>query len=57
MRSVCQRVLLSFFPSSQFGKADYQGCGHFNPQLVFSKKEADDFARAGDKSQRDERAQ
>jgi len=35
------------------GKADYQGCGEFNPQLVFSKQEADDFARAGDKSQRD----
>jgi outer membrane protein OmpA-like peptidoglycan-associated protein len=34
------------------GKADYQGCGEFNPQMVFSKEESDEFAAAGDKSER-----
>lgn len=35
------------------GKADYQGCGEFNPVVVFSKAEEREFARAEAKAQRD----
>ena len=35
------------------GKADVQGCGEFNPQVVFSKQESDAFAAASDKTERD----
>ena len=35
------------------GKGDYQGCGEFNPTLVFSKQENADFQSAPDKTERD----
>ncbi len=36
------------------GKGDYQGCSRFNPVLIFSKKESDQYAQATDHTQRDE---
>lgn len=36
------------------GKVDYQGCGEFNPLLVFSAEEAKTFAAAKDKTGRDQ---
>ncbi len=35
------------------GKADYQGCGEFNPILMFSKAENEKFQKATNKSDRD----
>src|SRR5262245_17928592 len=35
------------------GKADYQGCGEFNPVLMFSKKENDSYAAPSRKAERD----
>jgi outer membrane protein OmpA-like peptidoglycan-associated protein len=35
------------------GKADYQGCGEFNPIRVFSVAEAQRFSAAGDQTERD----
>jgi outer membrane protein OmpA-like peptidoglycan-associated protein len=34
------------------GKADYQGCGEFNPALLFSQEEDTKFKNAKDKSER-----
>ncbi len=34
------------------GKADYQGCGEFNPVLMFSKQEQEDFQNTTDKTAR-----
>ena len=34
------------------GKADFQGCGEFNPLLIFSQQEDDEFQKAEDKTQR-----
>jgi outer membrane protein OmpA-like peptidoglycan-associated protein len=34
------------------GKADYQGCGEFNPALLFSQEEDTKFKNAQDKSER-----
>ena len=34
------------------GKADFQGCGEFNPMLIFSQAEEDAFSQAKDKSDR-----
>jgi hypothetical protein len=34
------------------GKGDYQGCGEFNPLLVFAKAESDAYAKAKDKTER-----
>jgi outer membrane protein OmpA-like peptidoglycan-associated protein len=34
------------------GKADFQGCGEFNPMLIFSQTEEDAFSQAQDKSDR-----
>lgn len=34
------------------GKGDFQGCGEFNPQLIFSQQENDAFEQAEDKSLR-----
>lgn len=36
------------------GKVDYQGCGEFNPVLMFSKREATDFAPPGRQTARDQ---
>lgn len=36
------------------GRADYQGCGEFNPRVVFSEAEAKTFAAPGQKAARDE---
>jgi len=36
------------------GKGDYQGCGEFNPVLVFSKEEEADFAKQEDKTERNQ---
>lgn len=36
------------------GKGDYQGCGEFNPKLLFSQTETDEFEEAEDKDARDE---
>lgn len=36
------------------GKGDYQGCGEFNPVLIFSKAEEKEFAKPGKKKARDE---
>ncbi len=38
--------------SDDKGKADYQGCGEFNPSLVFSREENDRFSNSKDKSER-----
>ena len=35
------------------GKGDYQGCGEFNPLLVFSEDEAAEFAHSDSKGERD----
>lgn len=35
------------------GKADYQGCGEFNPIVMFSAEEQKRYALAADKAQRD----
>jgi outer membrane protein OmpA-like peptidoglycan-associated protein len=35
------------------GKADYQGCGEFNPLLMFSAEEAQRFARSDQQAARD----
>lgn len=35
------------------GKGDFQGCGEFNPQLIFSQQEQARFARPENKKQRD----
>ncbi len=34
------------------GKGDYQGCGEFNPKLIFSRKTQKDFDQASDKTAR-----
>jgi hypothetical protein len=34
------------------GKADFQGCGEFNPALIFSKQEERKFAQQQDKTER-----
>jgi hypothetical protein len=34
------------------GKGDYQGCGEFNPRLLFSQKEASGYAKEENKSKR-----
>lgn len=34
------------------GKADFQGCSEFNPQMMFSKAENDAFAASADKTKR-----
>ncbi|HEY3838010.1 MAG TPA: hypothetical protein VGL72_15625, partial [Bryobacteraceae bacterium] len=36
------------------GKADYQGCGEFNPMLLFSQEEEQEFQDPANKDQRDE---
>jgi len=36
------------------GKADFQGCGEFNPVLMFSKEENDRFNKDNDKTARNE---
>ena len=36
------------------GKGDYQGCSRFNPVLVFSQKESDQYANDTDHTTRDE---
>jgi hypothetical protein len=36
------------------GKADYQGCSEFNPVLLFSQAEAQKFAAAKDKTERNQ---
>lgn len=36
------------------GKGDYQGCSEFNPVLIFSKEEAQQFAAAQDKTERNQ---
>lgn len=36
------------------GKADYQGCGEFNPLVMFSTREAADFAAPSRKEDRDD---
>ena len=36
------------------GKADYQGCGEFNPAMVFSQSEAAEFVRTGNYTLRNE---
>jgi hypothetical protein len=36
------------------GKGDYQGCSRFNPVLIFSKQETDQYAQTSDHTQRDE---
>ena len=36
------------------GKGDFQGCGEFNPVLIFSKDEANAFAQDPDKTDRDD---
>jgi hypothetical protein len=35
------------------GKADYQGCSEFNPVLLFSKEEEQEFQKSENKDQRD----
>jgi hypothetical protein len=35
------------------GKGDFQGCGEFNPVLLFSKSESESFAQPGRKTERD----
>ncbi len=35
------------------GKADFQGCGEFNPILVFSRKRQQEFTQSKDKAERD----
>jgi OmpA family/Putative peptidoglycan binding domain len=39
--------------SDKGGKGDYQGCGEFNPVLVFSKEESERFKKPEMKSRRD----
>ena len=34
------------------GKGDFQGCGEFNPLLIFSQQEEDEFQQADDKTDR-----
>lgn len=34
------------------GKGDYQGCGEFNPNMVFSQADEQKFAKSADKSER-----
>jgi hypothetical protein len=34
------------------GKGDYQGCSEFNPLLIFSQKQLDEFQKAKDKTDR-----
>lgn len=36
------------------GKGDYQGCGEFNPVMLFSEREAEEYAKPQNKSLRDE---
>ena len=36
------------------GKGDFQGCGEFNPYMVFSQAEDQAFAKSADKTQRNE---
>jgi hypothetical protein len=36
------------------GKGDFQGCGEFNPSMVFSKEEDAEFKKPARKSERDE---
>lgn len=35
------------------GKGDYQGCGEFNPLLVFSQEESKEYAKPANKPERD----
>jgi len=35
------------------GKGDYQGCGEFNPALVFSQEESEEFSQAENRAERD----
>jgi hypothetical protein len=35
------------------GKGDYQGCGEFNPVLMFSKEENDEYSKKENKTKRD----
>jgi hypothetical protein len=39
--------------ADETGKADYQGCSEFNPDLLFSQEEEDRFRRSIDKTERD----
>lgn len=36
------------------GKGDYQGCGEFNPSLIFSQQDNDKFEKAPDKTERND---
>jgi hypothetical protein len=36
------------------GKGDYQGCSRFNPSLIFSQKESEEFANAANNDKRNE---
>ncbi len=40
--------------ADELGKADYQGCGEFNPLLLFSEAEQQRFQQPGHKAERDE---